>query len=164
MRARRQACRRTRSARAEDSRIYSSDVYGGRAGPSGPAAARAKARTPHQSRVDTFLHHIEPDVPGDDAIAVKRRDEAGEREKRPVWKRITQVTPPRENDKKPDDGAGNRREHQSDEHELPPEERADHREHLDVAPTHAFLPRVAIVRLANEPERSAADQNADRRR
>src|SRR6476619_2108178 len=141
MRARRQACRRTRSVRAEDSRIYSSDVYRGRAGPSGPAAARAAARAPPKSRVDRQtnateppLHHIEPDVPGDDAIAVKRRDEAGEREKRPVWKRIAQVTPPREDDEKPDDGAGNRREHQRDEHELPPEERADHREHLDVAP------------------------------
>src|SRR5207342_3588189 len=101
-----------RSVRAEDSRIYSSDVYGGRAratrlrqGSSEVSPKRArigsaqrrKARAPHQSRVETFLHHIEPDVPGDDAIAVKRRDEAGEREKRPVWKRIAQVTPPREN-------------------------------------------------------------------
>ena len=56
-----------------------------------------------------------------------------------------------------------RRQHERQEHQLPAEERADHRQHLDVAAAHALLAGVAVVRLADQPQDAAAGQHADER-
>ena len=44
-----------------------------------------------------------------------------------------------------------------------PEEGADHRQHLEVAATHAFLSRVAVVRLGDRPENAIAQQRPEDR-
>ena len=61
----------------------------------------------------------------------------------------------------PIERAAHRREHERHQHQLPSEECADHRQHLDVTAAHPFMPRIAVVAFADQPEDSAANQHPD---
>ena len=62
-----------------------------------------------------------------------------------------------------DQRAGEGGKHQRQEHQLPAEKRADHRQQLHVAHAKPFLPSAAVVRLGDRQQESAADDEADQR-
>ena len=83
--------------------------------------------------------------------------------KRAERQRVFHVAAVERDHRDADDRTEERREHQRQQHQLPSEKGADHRQHLHVAESHAFFVAEAEVDLAHQPQRSAAENDADER-
>ena len=90
-------------------------------------------------------------------------DERADREKGAERQRILHVAALERDHRHADDRAEERREHERQQHQLPAEECADHREHLHVAEAHAFFVTEAEIDFAHQPQHAAAEHDAEER-
>src|SRR5690606_33608394 len=101
------------------------------------------------------------EIPGDDRASPEHRDEGADREEGTVRDRELRVCAARDHDRDSDHRADERGEQQGQEDPLPAEERADHREELDVPSAHALAPRRALVAPGDGEEDAAAEQRPE---
>src|SRR5262245_57987673 len=104
------------------------------------------------------------EIPGDQRVAPEQRADGPDGEKRPERNRRTSIAALHDDQRHAHRGTGQRCDHQGDRHRLPAEERADHRQQLDVAAAHALAAGQAMVDLGDAPQYAAAEQDAGQRR
>src|SRR5262249_46856888 len=103
----------------------------------------------------------EAEVPVDDLLAVEQCDQRAERQERSERDRQLRVALLEHHVHTTNDGADQRAEHDGNQHTLPAEKGAYHREQLDVTATHSFMPAQPLVERSHQPQTATAEQHTD---
>ncbi len=101
------------------------------------------------------------EVEREDAVAEEERHEGAAGEERAERDRELRVGALIDHDADPDQRADERGDHQRDEHAPPAEERADHRQELDVAAAHALLAANRLIAEGDCQQDTAARERAE---